>query len=450
MGNRERAIVGNMERALRGVLTVVLMHVVAALGSPAAVILDVDASSFFQYGLDVDDDLAVIFATAQSQKIEIIGVTTTFGNAPLEITHPNTLKLRALLGKQWPVLRGATFSDSTSGNRSSPASQFIASTVMERPHGSVTVIMLGAATNLAAAVQAEPLIASRLAQVVIMAGANLIDQSDSNLLELNALADPSALQQILASEASKLILPMERCCQVASTQARFENLAAACCPTAAVCALAPRVLQHTAGTHLSYPALLPDECSPNLRQGNAFVLWDVLAVAAVSHPELFGPTTTIRVSVSGLATHVSAMGEWVQLIGKPMEQELLDVIEKSWCAVPAARGLSSGGHTEASAWNSEFGFTSAPMAVIVHWMLGIVLLMANGAAKLPASGCMGFIRSWLVWLATSWAVMIREFPLPTTIAFGLVFLAPYVLVSVAIGRVGLRWMRRTFGKVKQS
>ena len=48
-----------MELALRGVLTVVLMHVAAVLASPAAVILDVDASSFFQYGLDVDDDLAV-------------------------------------------------------------------------------------------------------------------------------------------------------------------------------------------------------------------------------------------------------------------------------------------------------------------------------------------------------------------------------------------------------
>ena len=33
------------------------------------------------------------------------------------------------------------------------------------------------------------------------------------------------------------------CCQVASTQTRFETLAAACCPTAAVCALVPRVLQ---------------------------------------------------------------------------------------------------------------------------------------------------------------------------------------------------------------
>ena len=46
--------------------------------------------------------------------------------------------------------------------------------------------------------------------------------------------------------------------------------------------------------------------------------------------------------------------------------------------------------------------------------------------------------------------MIREFTLPTTIAFGFVFLAPYVLVSVVVGRVGLRWMRRTFSKVKQS
>ena len=36
---------------------------------------------------------------------------------------------------------------------------------MERPHGSVTVIMLGAATNFAAALQTEPSIASRLAQV---------------------------------------------------------------------------------------------------------------------------------------------------------------------------------------------------------------------------------------------------------------------------------------------
>ena len=43
------------------------------------IILDGDFSAMVENGLDLDDDFALLLAL-KSQKIEILGVTTTFGN----------------------------------------------------------------------------------------------------------------------------------------------------------------------------------------------------------------------------------------------------------------------------------------------------------------------------------------------------------------------------------
>src|SRR6478672_10583812 len=62
------------------------------------VILDVDTG--------IDDALAIAYAL-NSPELEVIGLTTCFGNAPIEYTTRNTLVVLEKLGKMVPVYAGA-------------------------------------------------------------------------------------------------------------------------------------------------------------------------------------------------------------------------------------------------------------------------------------------------------------------------------------------------------
>ena len=55
---------------------------------------------------DIDDGLAIIYALAQ-EDVEVLGITTTFGNNKLDIIYPNTLSFMKNIGHpEIPVYRG--------------------------------------------------------------------------------------------------------------------------------------------------------------------------------------------------------------------------------------------------------------------------------------------------------------------------------------------------------
>ncbi|MDA8353392.1 MAG: nucleoside hydrolase [Firmicutes bacterium] len=179
------------------------------------ILLDVDTG--------IDDALAIAYAV-HSPELEILGITTCFGNASVEETTRNTLQVLEVLGaEEIPVIAGAgntlagypprekaswIHGENGLGDVKLPlptrrpldgnAAQFIISEVRRRPH-EVTLITVGSLVNLATALRQDPEIAGLLKQVVVMGGAVTVPGNITPHAEANIHADPEAADVVFRS-----------------------------------------------------------------------------------------------------------------------------------------------------------------------------------------------------------------------------------------------------------
>lgn len=181
------------------------------------VILDTDPG--------IDDAMALLFLAA-SPEVELIGITTTFGNGTIETTTRNALYLAERFGIAAPVAQGAgaplvgeageppTFVHGHNGlgdidlpptlKRTAdprPAHRLIIDLVRAHP-GEVEIVAVGRMTNLALALREDPGIVPMVKQVVIMGGAFGIGGVLGNVTpaaEANIWGDPLAADEVTAA-----------------------------------------------------------------------------------------------------------------------------------------------------------------------------------------------------------------------------------------------------------
>ncbi|OCA88090.1 nucleoside hydrolase [Bacillus sp. FJAT-27225] len=179
------------------------------------VILDVDTG--------IDDAMAIVYA-ARASEIELLGLTTCFGNTSVEGATRNTLQLLELLGREdIPVSMGAhtpwkrghlkepavhIHGEDGMGNHSLPlpkieptgkhAADVMAENVLRYP-GEVTLICVGSLTNLALAIEKEPAIIEKVKRVVVMGGAATVKGNITPHAEANIYTDPEAADFVFQS-----------------------------------------------------------------------------------------------------------------------------------------------------------------------------------------------------------------------------------------------------------
>lgn len=186
------------------------------------VILDVDPG--------VDDALAILMAT-HSPELELMGLTTTTGNVPLEQGTENALKVLELAGRaDVPVYMGAArplageprhaYEVHGTGGlgeaelpdpEAMPAGDAVDFLVagIEARLGEVIVVATGPLTNLAMAEALRPGILSQCRRLVIMGGVLHEPGNISPHTEFNFHADPHAARQVLNSGANIALVPLE-------------------------------------------------------------------------------------------------------------------------------------------------------------------------------------------------------------------------------------------------
>ena len=164
-----------------------------------------------------DDALAILYACAH---LDVVGITTTFGNQSVARTTHNVLGICTLAGLSVPVAAGAPgplsgmFVDASDlhgrtgldGAELPPpdrdpidrsAAEFMIDLSRKWP-GELVIIATGPLSNVASALRADAALASRLAGISVMGG-SIGSGNMTPVAETNTYADPEAAQVVLGS-----------------------------------------------------------------------------------------------------------------------------------------------------------------------------------------------------------------------------------------------------------
>lgn len=199
----------------------------------------------------VDDAMALLFLH-QHPEIDLVGITSVFGNATIDTTTRNALFLKQLWDIPAPVARGAgralnsvriegpppTFvhGDNGLGNvagipdfiETDPdprsATDFIIDTVRAHP-GEITIVAVGRMTNLALALGEAPDIAGLVKQIVIMGGAFDCMGNLSPAAEANIMGDPEAADIVMTAKWAVTTIGLDVTHKTIMTRAELAEVA---------------------------------------------------------------------------------------------------------------------------------------------------------------------------------------------------------------------------------
>lgn len=209
------------------------------MGVKQKVILDVDTG--------VDDALALLGAVL-SDKLDVLGITTSFGNVDVETATRNTLAvleyagrtdIPVYVGAEKPLLRSWQgpvpwiHGENGLGDAELPplrtlaqdesATSFIHRSVLEYP-GEVVVVPVARMTNLANVVQFDPSIAGKIQRIVMMGGAAFCPGNVTPTAEANIWGDPEAAHIVFHCGAPITMVGLDVTMQARLTTRHLETL----------------------------------------------------------------------------------------------------------------------------------------------------------------------------------------------------------------------------------
>ena len=278
------------------------------LSNPVKVIFDTDPG--------VDDAMALYYALAHPA-IDVIGITTTFGNVTVAQAAANALYLTAIAGQGCiPVTRGVAtpliresqakfdFIHGSDGlgnlpqraaisNQLDPrtSAQFIVDTARAQP-GEITLVAVGPLGNLALALKLEPLLPGLLKEVIIMGGTVIEPGNVSPVAEANVWNDPHAADKVFTAGFKLTMVGLDVTHQVIVPVALIKTIARK------QRHVATDVLAHAVDFYANFYIGL----YPHVAQIHGCFGHDVLAFICLTHPELFTlETGRVRVALDGIA-----------------------------------------------------------------------------------------------------------------------------------------------------
>ena len=214
--------------------------IILRMASPRNLILDCDPG--------VDDAVALFLAFAAPDVLGLLGITTVAGNVGPGLTARNARLIRQLSRRpDVPIYAGCTrpmvrppveashfHGESGLGNLSifepdAPlaamhAVQFIVTTLLTEPAGSVDLLITGPMTNVAMAMVLEPRIVPRIRDIVFMGGARSEGGNITASAEYNIYADPHAAHVVCSSGCRIVALGLDATHQVRGTAARIDRI----------------------------------------------------------------------------------------------------------------------------------------------------------------------------------------------------------------------------------
>ena len=316
----------------------------------------------------VDDAMALYYALAHAG-IEVVGITTTFGNVTVAQAATNALYLTQIAGRQIPVTQGVKrpwlkpgenppahihgadglgnlASRQPARNVLDPRSsaQFIVDTVRAQP-GEITLVAVGPLGNLALALKLEPALPQLVKAVIIMGGTIAEGGNVSPVAEANIWNDPQAADQVFTAGWKLTMVGLDVTHQVIMPVSLFRSIA-----------------QHH--RHIATDVLLQgvdfyahfySDLYPHVAKIHGCFGHDVLAFIYLTNPELFAlEHGRVRVATEGLAQGQTIMDR--KKIGYPQKGWGTDIAETAVCMqVDAAACNRVFEDTLMTNWLNEWG-----------------------------------------------------------------------------------------------
>ena len=232
-----------LQHLIRSLLMVSLFAATGAHGAQQIdLIIDTDPGA--------DDVVALLFALASPDELNIRALTTVAGNVRLDKTSRNARLAREWAGREEvpvyagaprPLVRtpiyaenihgkeglsGVSVHEPKTGLAEGNAVNYLIETLrVAKPH-SITIAMLGPQTNLALALIQAPDITQGIKEVVVMGGAHFNGGNITPVAEFNLFADPQAAEVVLKSGVKLTYLPLDVTHKILTSDARLQQIAA--------------------------------------------------------------------------------------------------------------------------------------------------------------------------------------------------------------------------------
>lgn len=277
---------------------------------PEKLIIDTDPG--------IDDSMTILMAF-QTQEVDIIGLTTIYGNVKTENATQNALRLCEIAGRpDVPVAEGspgplkggmprvADFVHGANGlgnidllppeakKIEKTAAQFLVDKVSEFP-GEISVLAIGPLTNLALAIKRDSSFASKVKRIVVLGGAFFALGNVNPAAEANIYGDPEAADVVFTSGANITVVGINITTQVKLTDSDLCGL------------------RESKGRHTS---LITDMCKFyrdfHVKSDGVYgiFLHDPVSFVAVVRPDLFTyKKGVVRVETQGICTGHTLMDQ---------------------------------------------------------------------------------------------------------------------------------------------
>ncbi|MBC9177498.1 nucleoside hydrolase [Pseudoroseomonas ludipueritiae] len=274
-----------------------------------------------------DDAVAILLALAAPEELELVSITTVAGNVPLSRTTANALALLELGGRagvpvfpgcarpmiRLPItaehvhgetgLQGLVLPEAQAPARPQHAVDHLIEALLREPAGSITLCLLGPATNLAMALVKAPEIAPRIGEVIWMAGARSEGGNVTPAAEYNVYADPEAAAVLLDSGVPLTMLPLDLTHQVLMTRDRL---------------LALRKVDTAAARAVAVMFGDADGNPQREREKDGIPLHDPCVIAHLLDPTLFtGRRINVAVETASPVSLGMTVADWFHVTGRP-------------------------------------------------------------------------------------------------------------------------------------
>jgi purine nucleosidase len=269
---------------------------------PRKIIIDTDPG--------IDDAMA-IFLALRSPELELIGLTTIFGNVHTSLSTTNALRLLEIAGRgDIPVAHGADaprsrpyrgpvafiHGEDGQGNANLPpaktravpesAAEFIVQRIMDAP-GEISLVPIGPLTNIAAALSLEPQIAKHVKELVLMGGNAFVPGNATPAAEANIHNDPEAADIVFGASWRVTMVGLDVTHEIIMSLAQTRILESAQNPLA----------RHLARINPLY--LKFNRQSSGI---DGYYIHDPSAIVLLTHPEFFTVEQyPVRVETQGIS-----------------------------------------------------------------------------------------------------------------------------------------------------